>query len=320
MKRINYIMFGLTLFTMPIIKFPQTEISNGLIHATIYLPDSKKGYYQGTRFDWSGNIASLKYSGHNYFGQWFIKYSPEIHDAIMGPVEEFTPLDYLETKTGGSFLKIGVGVLYKPDDKPYTFSRLYPVLNPGKWTVRKKSDQVLFIHELNDKMYSYHYEKTVQLTNGKPELVLSHTLKNTGAHTIETSVYDHNFFVIDKHPIGPGIIIRLPFNLTGGGSGIGELAEIEGNQIVFLRALGNGETVFCPMLEGFSSGPNDYDIRIENRITGAGVRITCDQPFLKLAFWACSTTACPEPYIKIKVDPGQEFSWKIKYEFYTLTK
>src|SRR5665811_1604122 len=104
--------------------------------------------------------------------------------------------------------------------------------------------------------------------SGKPEMVLSHTLKNTGSRTIETSVYDHNFFVIDKHPIGPGIIIRLPFNLTCAGNGLDELAEIEGNQIVFSRVLGSGETVFCPMLEGFGSGPNDYDIRIENRITG----------------------------------------------------
>jgi hypothetical protein len=41
---------------------------------------------------------------------------------------------------------------------------------------------------------------------------------------------------------------------------------------------------------------------------------------LKLAFWACHTTLCPEPYIKIKVEPGKEFTWSIRYEFYTLTK
>ena len=48
----------------------------------------------------------------------------------MGPVEDFTPLDYAETKPGESFVKIGVGVLSKPDDKPYTFSRLYTIF---KW-------------------------------------------------------------------------------------------------------------------------------------------------------------------------------------------
>jgi hypothetical protein len=320
MKKLYYILSGLTLIAMPNTKFPQAVISNGLIRATILLPDDKKGYYQGTRFDWSGNMASLEYSGHNYFGQWFTKYSPELHDVIMGPVEEFAPLDYSEVKPGGSFIKIGVGVVYKKDDKPYAFSRIYQLLNHGKWTVKKKSNQVLFIHDLQDKVYSYHYEKTVRLTKDKPELILDHTLKNTGTRRIETNVYDHNFFVIDKHPIGPGLVVKLPFNLKGEGVGFGEIAEIQGNQISFLRTIGNGEWAECFALEGFGPSADDYDIRIENRITGAGVRITCDQPFLKLAFWCCPTTLCPEPYIKIKVDPGKEVTWSIKYEFYTLTK
>ena len=301
-------------------KYPQTEISNGLIHARIYLPDTRKGYYRGTRFDWSGNVVSLDYNGHNYFGQWFAKYDPEIHDVIMGPVEDFTPLDYLETEPQGRFLKIGVGVLSKPDDKPYTFSRLYPILDSGKWKMKKQSDQVQFIHELNDKDYSYRYEKTLHLTKGKPELALIHTLKNMGSRKIETSVYDHNFFVIDNRPIGPGFLIRLPFKLIDEDQGLGELAKINGNEIVFLRNLGKDETIECYRLDGFGSTAKDYDISIESHNTGAGVRITCDQPILKLAFWACSTTLCPEPYIKIKVDPRKEISWKISYNFYTLSK
>jgi hypothetical protein len=319
MKTKYYILLGLTLITMPSTKFPQTEISNGLIHATIYLPDAKKGYYQGTRFDWSGNMARLEYSGHNYFGQWFNKYSPEIHDVIMGPVEEFAPLDYDEIRPGENFIKIGVGVIYKQDNEPYDFSRVYQLLNHGKWTIKKKSDQVLFIHELEDKSFSYHYEKEVSLTKGKPELVLKHKLRNTGSRTIETNVYDHNFFVIDKHPIGPGFVVKLPFNLSGEGVGFGEIAEIQGRQISFRRAIGNGEHTECYSLGGYGKGAEDYEIKIENRITGAGVKITCDQPLLKLAFWACPTTLCPEPYIKITAAPGQEISWTIKYEFYTLT-
>ncbi|MBI5008874.1 MAG: hypothetical protein HZB98_04345 [Bacteroidia bacterium] len=70
---------------MPATKFPEAEISNKMIKAKLYLPDKEKGYYQGTRFDWSGNMPSLKVNGHEYFGQWFEKYSPEIHDAIWGP-------------------------------------------------------------------------------------------------------------------------------------------------------------------------------------------------------------------------------------------
>jgi hypothetical protein len=318
MKKIIFLLSGLTLAAMPLMKFPQTEISNGLIQAKIYLPDSKEGYYQGTRFDWSGNMPSLKFAGHEYFGQWFSNYSPEIHDVIMGPVEEFTALDYDQTHPDESFVKIGVGTLKKPDDKAYSFARYYQVVNQGQWTVKSKPDQVVFTHELNDKLYSYRYEKTVQLIKDKPEMVLTHTLKNTGTKTIETSVYDHNFFVIDDQPIGPGYSITVPFAIQGTGQGIGELAEIKGNQILFLRNVHNGENVFCSPLEGFSSSPKDYEFRIENKTVGAGVKITCDQPILKLNFWCCSTTLCPEPYILVKVEPGKEFTWKIHYEFYTL--
>lgn len=305
---------------MPLMNFPQTEISNGLIHAKIYLPDAKKGYYQGTRFDWAGNMPELTYKGHEYFGQWFPEYDPKIHDAIMGPVEEFTALDYNETKPGESFVKPGVGVLEKPDNEAYSFARLYKILNYGKWTVDKKSDHVVFTHELKDKNYSYLYEKTVLLVKDKPQLVLSHKLKNTGKRTIETSVYDHNFYTIDKQPVGPGIEIIFPYNIKGDGKGFGELAEINDNKIVFLRNLKKDETVFCSGMEGFGASAKDYDIRIENHISGAGVRITCDQPLLKLVFWSCATTSCPEPYIKIKVDPGQEFTWNIYYDFYTIEK
>jgi hypothetical protein len=317
MKKLYYLLSGLTLIAMPLTKFPQAEISNGLIRAKLYLPDSKNGYYQGTRFDWSGNMPSLVYDGHEYFGQWFKTYSREIHDVIMGPVEEFTALDYPETKPGSSFVKIGVGVLSKPDDQPYTFSRLYPVLNRGKWTVKTQPDQVTFIHELKDKEYAYRYEKTVELIKDKPELLLTHTLKNTGKLTIETSAYDHNFFVIDKQPVGPGYKVILPFDIKTECQGIEGLAEFKGKELEYKRNLKAEETFYCPNLTGFGTLASDYDIRIENHNTGAGVRIRCDQPFLKLAFWCCATTVCPEPYIELKVEPGQQISWTIRYEFYT---
>ena len=98
------------------------------------------------------------------------------------------------------------------------------------------------------------------------------------------------------------------------------MGEIKDNQISFLRTIGNGEFVECPVIEGYGTSSKDYEIRIENRITGAGVKITCDQPFFKLAFWACPTTLCPEPYIKIKVEPGKKITWTIRHEFYTINK
>ncbi|MCJ7449335.1 MAG: hypothetical protein MUO72_16795 [Bacteroidales bacterium] len=311
------ILSGLMASALQQEKYPEAKITNGIISANLYLPNINNGYYRATRFDWSGNTNNLTYRGHSYYGQWFEKYEPTIHDVVMGPVEEFGPVGYTEAKAGERFIKIGVGALLKPDDTPYNNFKLYKIQNPGEWKIRKKPDQIQFVHILKDTEYSYEYKKIVHLIKGKPEMVLIHTLKNTGKRTIETSVYNHNFFMIDKQPTGPGYVINFPFDLTGKGQGIGEIARIEGKQITFLRELNKSERIYCGALLGFSNNINDYDIRVENNKTGAGVRITSDQPLSKLVFWASPTTVCPEPYIQLKVQPGQEFSWEIHYKYYT---
>jgi hypothetical protein len=312
------LLFGFVFKPEPSPEFPQAEITNGLVRANLYLPDAQKGYYQGTRFDWSGVVSNLEYKGHTYFGQWFEKYDPKIHDAITGPVEEFMPIGYNEARPGDNFLKIGVGILKKPDDQKYLFHRLYDLVNPGTWKTKRKADRVEFTQELTDPSgYAYEYRKTVRLVKGKPELVLEHSLKNTGKRTISTSVYNHNFFVIDNAPTGPDIVTKFVFDVQAEGQGIGELAVFQDHQLTYLRELQQGENIYSSGLQGFGDTANDYDIRIKNRKTGAGVRITADQPLSKLVFWASSRTSCPEPYIQVHAEPGKEFKWQISYAFYT---
>jgi hypothetical protein len=57
---------------------------------------------------------------------------------------------------------------------------------------------------------------------------------------------------------------------------------------------------------------------VENQKLGVGVRQTGDHPLSKLYFWSVRTTVCPEAYIDLKVAPGQEATWRISYDFYTL--
>jgi hypothetical protein len=148
-------------------------------------------------------------------------------------------------------------------------------------------------------------------------MTITHSLKNKGKKTIETEVYDHNFLVIDKQPTGTGYVVKFPVDVTGSGKGFGDIVQIQGKQMTFLRDLASSESIYCNGLQGFSKNPKDYDLKVENIKSGAGVRITCNQPLLKLVFWCSSTTVCPEPYIQIKVKSGQEFSWKISYNYYT---
>jgi hypothetical protein len=300
--------------------FPRTTISNDLLKAEILLPDVSQGYYQGTRFDWSGVIESLQFSGHEYFGKWFDKYDPKIHDAIMGPVDDFLPVDYETAKPGENFLKIGIGVINKPDNEPWTFSRTYPVIDYGKWTTKIKPDQVQFIHNLKDKKYAYEYEKNVRLLKYKPVMVLTHSFKNKGKSTIETLVYNHNFFVIDNKKVGPGYSAEFPFKISGVFRDGPSLVNITDKSFTLLRNIEKGETIFSLGLQGSGQKDKLYEIRIENKETGAGVKITCDKPLEKMVFWANPFTFCPEPYIRLKAEPGETFEWTITYEFYNISK
>ena len=311
----------LMLTQLPALHVPQAEISNSRIRATIYLPDAESGYYRGTRFDWSGVISSLTWNGHEYFGQWFERYDPKIHDAIAGPVEEFltgdSALGYVDAKPGETFVRIGVGVARKPNEPAYRRFDTYEIVDPGTWTIDKARDSIAFTHELRHPAgYAYVYRKRLRLANDT--LVLEHTLKNTGKNAIATSVYNHNFFTLDKQQTGPDVIVRFPFELRAARSFNG-LAETRGTDLIFLRELQPKQTAFSE-IEGFGATAKDYEFRIENRKTGAGVRVTGDRPLLKLLFWSALKTVCPEPYIDVSVEPGKESSWQITYEFYEAPK
>ncbi len=301
------------------VKVPQAEISSSSVRATVYLPDAQSGYYRGTRFDWSGVIASLSWNGHSFFGQWFEKYDPKLHDAITGPVDEFLTKDaglgYDEAKPGGTFVRIGVGAVRKPDEPAYRRFATYDIVDSGTWKVDKGRDWIEFTHELRDAGgYAYVYRKTLRL--GKDTLVLEHRLKNTGSKPIATSVYNHNFYMLDRQPTGPDFVVRFPFEPRALAA-LNGLAETRGRDIVFLKEFERRQTVFTE-LQGFGASAADYDIRVENRKTGAGVRQIGDRPISKLLFWSAGITVCPEAYIDLAIEPGKESAWRIAYEFYQL--
>src|SRR5205814_8023757 len=128
-------------------------LSNGTLDALVFLPDTANGYYRSSRFDWSGVVGCVSLNGHRFFGEWFQRYDPMINDAITGPVEEFRSDQepgYAEAKPGETFLKLGVGVLRKVDDNPYKFGTVYPIVDPGKWSVHVKKDSITFTQVLKN--------------------------------------------------------------------------------------------------------------------------------------------------------------------------
>ena len=315
---------------------PKVLLTNGKLDALVFLPDAKNGYYRSMRFDWSGVVGCVSLNGHKFFGEWFTQYDPLKNDSITGPVEEFRSDDsqreyntqrpselsvrpgaigYNEARPGETFLKPGVGVLRKVDDTPYQFGGAYPIVDTGKWTVKVGKRSVRFRQVLQGPGgYAFVYEKTLTLDKGQPVMILQHSLKNTGKKTIETYVYDHDFFMLDGKPTGPGMVVHFKFEPKPQGE-IGAAAKIEGNDLLYVDWLAPHKGV-AGYLKGYSDDIRDYDFTVEDIRSKVGVQQTSDHSLARLYFWSTQTTICPEGYIKLSVAPGKTTHWALRYRFF----
>lgn len=294
-------------------KYTQAMISNQYLVMKLYLPDPVNGYYRATRFDWSGIIYSMEFQGHQYFGEWKSSHNPLVHDDITGPVESFAGPGpgYEEAEPGGEFVRIGIGILEKINESGYEWNKTYKILDHGVWKVDRGKDWIEFRHELKSKGgWAYIYSKKIVLTKEKPDFSIIHTLKNTGHRIIDTDQYNHNFFVLDHENTGPDFQLKFPFQITTENDLKG-LVEIDRNKLSFKKKLSEGSIWLA--LKGYGTEADDHQIELVNNKTGAGVRIKVDQPLYKLVFWASTSTLCPENFIKLKLNPGEEKTWISKY-------
>ena len=294
---------------------PSLIISNDQVEMKLYLPDAEKGLYRATRFDWSGVIGSVKYKEHEYFGYWKDTHDPLFHEDLPGPVEGYLKpgLGYEEAKPGGKYIRIGVGVIEKPDEEEYSFRNFYKILDHGKWTVEHGNDWISFRHELSSDIgYSYLYEKHIKLkSNG---FILQHKLKNMGEKVIETDQFNHNFFMIDGEPSGTAFSVSFPYPVSTEDDPKG-FVKIQDNEIRFIRDLQEDDSFFL-LLHGYGEEVADHQITVQNHESGAGVTYSIDKPLHRLAFWACRTTLCPENFIWLNVEPGGQEEWTSEYTLF----
>jgi hypothetical protein len=313
---------------------PSAEIANGPVRVKLYLPDAANGFYRGTRFDWSGMIGSLESGGHRYYGPWFQSTDPKVHDfayegagivaglctAAVGPAEEFLSdnkaLGFDDAAAGGTFIKIGVGVLRRPDAAAYDRFKMYALVDPGKWSTRTAKNSVEFTQQVSDASsgYGYSYRKIVRLPAGRPEMVLEHRMVNTGRRPIVTRVYNHNFLTLDGLPPGPDVVVSAPFDIRSERPPAAELAAIQGNRIVFRKTLSGEDRVTTPML-GFNATAAHHQVTVENTRTGASVRFEGDRPLVNLTLWSIRAVLSVEPFIELSIAPGETATWQWSYSY-----
>jgi hypothetical protein len=295
--------------------YPQRALSNGVVRLNLYLPDARKGFYRGARFDWSGMIARAEYRGHTFFGPFRTPHQPEGTDFVVGPAEEFgmaAPLGYAEARVGETFLKIGVGLLEKIEEPQYRFFHPYTIRRPGTWKIRSGRSWIEFQQEMAAAGWGYRYTKRVALVGKTPAFTIHHRLRNTGTRRIETDQYGHNFIAIDDDPIGVNYRLRFPFRAPEQQS-LSGIAAVEGNEIRFTGTLGPDQSLFT-RLAGLRGTAADYETLVENLKTGAAIRITSDVAPAEFRFYAARTAACPEPFLALNLAPGEEKTWTVRYD------
>ncbi|MEO6910897.1 MAG: hypothetical protein ABI158_08235 [Edaphobacter sp.] len=163
--------------------------------------------------------------------------------------------------------------------------------------------------------YAYIYEKVLSLDKDGTGITLDHRLKNTGQKTIDTKVYDHDFFMFDGQPTGPGMVVRFPFTPEPVDP-LDPAVRIQGKEITFITAIGPRQTV-SGYITGFSAKASDYDFIVEDINRKIGVEQTLDTPLSRIYFWSNNRVICPEAYIHVGVAPGKTGHLKIHYRFFT---
>jgi len=296
--------------------YKHVKLSNGKLDITIVLPDQNVGFYRATRFDWSGMIADIRYKSHTFVQPWKSPHEPENTENAIGTAEEFRePLGYEEAKIGGGFIKIGVGILEKPQENEYIYGRSYKIIKPGTWKIEKLPGGISFEQELtSDSGYGYLYKKQIIFEKKSPVFTISHILKNTGQKAFSTTHYCHNFFIIDGWPIGKGYTLSFPFQIKPKGDLLG-IVETKENQIIFLKGFQPGQAL-CSLFEGFGPGSVSNQVSIKNATDRTGIEIIGDKSLEWINLYAVTTTLCIEPGIRIKLQPGENFSWVNRYRFF----
>lgn len=279
---------------------------------TLELHTPQDGFYKGTRFDRGGVFKSLVFGGIEMCGQWFESYSPTMHDAVLGPAEEFSPMPVTPCPSPvipgpdrGSHivLKPGVGII-DTGPEPYDRFKLYRIVDPGRWEV----DGMRFRHILEG---YYDYTKEIVVT-GDNSFEIRHCYKAFSAY--EGDVYNHNFFTFGKMEIGPSRQIDFPFRPDGTWRAEYDSVGFTESGIRFSRQLQKGESVYTGNIHEAGKEGMPYAMSISEGTLR--VSLQGDVPVFKTVLWANHRIACLEPYNRISALPGQAFCWNIRYTLY----
>lgn len=265
-------------------------------------------YYKGVRFDHGGVFRRIVKDGFVFADEWFDHADPFRHDRVCGLSEEFRGDVFDGVAPGDLFCKIGVGLLVRPDEEPYSFIRTYEIARKGKWSVDTSPERAVFTHILPG---WYHYQKCIALT-GPDSLSIAHTLRWEGEKPLNGWCYNHHFLTFGGAPVGPSRSFHFPWRPAGTWRSAYSNVRFTDSGIVFSAAVERDNSVFCGDLHP-AAGRMLYPFEV--REGGRSVEIGGDILPEFSVFWSNPRVACLEPYIPLAAATGETLSWRQDYRF-----
>jgi len=301
---------------------PVHEIVTGDMVVTVMDPNHPDRCYQGVRFASVGAILDVRVRGHRFFNSPADLTRP-LDGDMPGIAPEFDllapdgPPGFAEAAPGDGFLKIGVGVLERPDDQRYMFYRHYKLLQPAATELVREAPNRLSWTQQTAGVHGYAYRLEATVEADGQDLIMRYCLTNTGAKTLTTWPYHHNFLTLGADSTAQ-VVIRFPESWDW------QPAYADTDPRAAYASLQAGtvtlaETVADPIqihLIPPDTEPGPNRVRVEQPRTEQAVTIDVDTPpGDRTTLFATATVVCPEQFIQLVIPPGQQARWQHHYRF-----
>ena len=276
----------------------------------IWLAEPGKRYNRA-RFDWTCFIPQIIYKGRTFCAPeecptWHLNGSGgeglcgefRVDDATMGwdDSSEF-------------FLKPGVGLLQKVDDKPYHFGKDYKIAKPFPYTMHTGADYTDFhLAAIEHMGIAYTMDKHIGIIDNM--LTITTTVSNIGEKPLCFKEYNHNFLSMDGLGTHPQVTLSLHKNYMNREETPGLIMNETG--IGFERRLESGFMIFCN--EPQSDSPMRWALL--DKKADMSVQEWGDFDVTRFLAWGGPHVIAPEIYGDFPVGPGEKRSWTRLWKFF----
>ena len=267
--------------------------------------------YARSRFDWTGIISQVSLNGHTFCtpedADWHINST-----GGEGLCNEFKADDVTmgADDTDNLFLKPGVGLLERPDDKPYNIGVEYNIVKPFPCMINNGDDFIDFhSDEIPFKGISYKTDKHISVIDNM--LIITTTVTNTGEKPIELDEYNHNFLSLDGFGAHPQVKLSMHKDFYNSIETPGLVMNED--SISFTNELRSSFMIHCRA--PIRHSPLRWELKDEK--AGLTVQEWGDFDVTKYMVWGGPHTVTPEIYGNFPIDPGQKRAWTRLWKFFS---